>query len=181
MSAVYRVRQFIRAAGATVRSAPEEEGIAARHLTGEGLALFRAMPSYDRRHALDVVATLQGDGHTDRDLLAAALLHDVGKTVGRADAETAKRHRGLRLWHRVAVVLIRAVQPRLLDEVARDEPGSWRQSFYIQQNHAAISAELAEGADCSPQTVTLIRHHEDPVSQVRDPLLMALQAADAAN
>jgi hypothetical protein len=150
-------------------------------LTSEGLALFRAMPSYDRRHALDVFATLQEAGHADPDLLAAALLHDVGKTAGASAEKMTGRDPALRLWHRVVVVLMRAMTPRLLGEVAEDEPGSWRQAFYVQQHHAAISADLAQECGCSPRTVALIRHHEDPAGERVDPLLSALRAADAAN
>ena len=181
MSAVYRARQFVRAARACIWPDPDEESIAAPHLTSEGLALFRAMPSYDRRHAMDVFVTLREAGHADTDLLAAALLHDVGKTVGQSSRKAAGRDPALRLWHRVAVVLMRAVTPRLLNGVAEDEPGSWRQAFHVQQHHAAIGADLAQEAGCSLRTVALIRHHEDPAGEMVDPLLLALQSADAAN
>src|SRR5262245_4407130 len=42
-------------------------------------SLFDRMHVADRRHGLDVVATLRGDGETDRDVLLAGLLHDAGK------------------------------------------------------------------------------------------------------
>jgi len=105
-------------------------------------------------------------------LLAAALLHDVGKTPPQGGR--------LRLWHRVAVVLMRAFWPGLLERIARNQPGSWRQPFYVQGHHAEIGAELARQAGCSSITVALIRRHEGLQRQA-DELLAALQAADGLN
>jgi putative nucleotidyltransferase with HDIG domain len=131
------------------------------------------MPRYDQRHALSVCHTLELQGHAERDLLAAALLHDVGKSV----AQGAR----VGLWHRVAVVLLRAFWPSLLVRLAKDGGASWRRSFFVQVHHAAIGAEAAAQAGCSEITAGLIRHHEDSPNQVPDPLLAALQAADSEN
>lgn len=151
-----------------------------RCLSPAAADLFQMMPPYDRRHALDVLHTLQKRGYTDQDLLAAALLHDVGKT----GHQTGR----LRLWHRVAVVLMHAFWPGLLERLGQERPASsgksrwvWRQPFFVQLHHAAIGAELALKAGCSPQTVELIRRHEDLANPADDPLLAALQAADSAN
>jgi hypothetical protein len=173
MSAIYRVQQFLRAANSWLRPDRGDLDLASEYLPPEALDLFAAMPRYDRRHALDVLGTLQREGYTEPDLLAAALLHDVGKTgLGRDP---------LRLWHRVMVVLLRALVPGRLEALARDEPGSWRQPFFVQQNHAAIGAELARRAGCSPATVNMILRHEDPIAVMDDPLLAALRAADGRN
>lgn len=169
MSAIYRVRQFVRAVGAWIR--PDDAGEVGRYLPDEGVELFQAMPRYDRQHALRVYRLLQDDGHTDPDLLAAALLHDVGKT--------APRNGSVRLWHRVSAVLASAFWPGLLEQMASDQTGSWRQPFYVQLHHAAIGAELARGAGCSRRTTELIHLHEDAVSQADDPLLPVLQSADS--
>jgi hypothetical protein len=171
MSAVYRVRQFLQAAGARLQ--PEDAEEVRRYLSPAAVELYQAMPRYDQQHALQVLRALQSRGHTDPDLLAAALLHDVGKTVRQAGA--------LRLWHRVAVVLMRAFRPGLLERIGEDRPGSWRQPFYVQQQHAALGAELAQAAGCSARTAELILYHEDRTSQQPDPLLVALRAADDVN
>jgi hypothetical protein len=171
MSATYRIRQFLRAAGAWFR--PEDSDCVRRYLPGAAADLFWGMPRYDRQHAYKVLHTLQGEGHSDPDLLAAALLHDVGKTAQPSAAS--------RLAHRVAVVVLQAIQPHLLEQIGQDRPGSWRRPFYTQRYHAIISADLARGANCSARTVELIRHHEDPSAAVDDPDLAALQAADSAN
>jgi putative nucleotidyltransferase with HDIG domain len=131
------------------------------------------MPGYDQHHALEVMRTLQEMGHGDPDLLVAALLHDVGKTVDQRGA--------LRLWHRVSVVLMRAFWPSLLERLGQSHPGNWRRPFFVQQHHAESGAELAHQAGCTARTVELIRRHEDPSSRVDDPFLAALQAADGAN
>jgi len=178
------VRQFVRAAGAWVQ--PETANAASPHLVLNDLPpaaanLFQAMPPYDRRHALAVVRTLQAQGHTDPDLLAAALLHDDGKTGGKTGGKTVGQRGALHLWHRVAVVLCRAFWPGLLERIGQDQTENWRRPFFVQLHHAAIGAELAREVGCSPVTVELIRRHEDPPDQVDDPLLAALQAADSVN
>lgn len=173
MLALYRVRQFFHAAGSWIE--PEEIGhrSASAHLSQEALGLFDSMPRYDRRHALSVLCTLQKQGYADADLLAAALLHDVGKTVRQTSP--------LRLWHRVTVVLMRTFWPGMLERIGQDRPGSWRRAFFVQRNHAAISTELARQAGCSARTVGLILRHEDLPSAADDPMLAALRAADNVN
>jgi putative nucleotidyltransferase with HDIG domain len=136
--------------------------------------LFLTMPYYDQQHALKVLATLRRQGYENADLMAAALLHDVGKSVRQGGRP--------RLWHRVATVLGNAFWPDLLERLSQEDPGGgWRQPFYIQKHHAALGAQLAQDVGCSPVTVGLIRHHEEPGSQTHDRWLAALQAADSMN
>ncbi len=144
-----------------------------RYLPPDAVELFRAMPRYDQKHALNVFGTLQRQGKAEPDLLAAALLHDVGKSPPQGGK--------LRLWHRVAVVLMRAFWPGLLERLGQEELGGWRQPFHTQQHHAAIGADLAGQAGCSPGVVALIRHHEEAAGRAGNPLLAALQAADSMN
>ncbi|MGD2040823.1 MAG: HDIG domain-containing protein [Anaerolineae bacterium] len=171
MSAIYRVSQFLRAVGTWFQPAQIDQDVLGRYLPVDAVRLFEAMPRYDQRHALSVLRLLREQGHTQPDLMAAALLHDVGKT--RAPQGS------LHLWHRVATVLMRSLSPRLVEQVGRDEPGSWRQPFFVQENHAALGAELARQVGCTPRTVELIRYHEDALAGSNVPLLAELQAADA--
>ncbi|MFB0533840.1 MAG: HD domain-containing protein [Anaerolineae bacterium] len=146
-AAVSRVRQFLAALRARVSA--DEMAVLQRYLAPSQRDLFRAMSPIDQRHCLNVFNNLLRRGHTDPDLLRAALLHDVGK-------------RGIRLWHRVAGVLLEAFWPTLLDKLAVNRPQSWLYGFYVYQYHADLSAELAERSGCSPSVVELIRGHHTP-------------------
>ena len=73
----YRVRQFGRAL--TARVSLEERALVARVLPAPAAALFYHMPRQDQRHGLDVLYGLQARGEDAPELLAAALLHDIGK------------------------------------------------------------------------------------------------------
>jgi hypothetical protein len=161
---VHRVGQFV--AHVRARVDPSEEAVVDRVLPARAARLFRSMPVADRRHALDVVARLLAAGQEDADLLAAALLHDAGKG-----------HR-MRLWHRVAGVVLEAVAPWALRRLASPDSGSWRHPFHLYLHHDAISAELAVAAGCSPRAGGFIRGQP---SAADAPLLAALKAADDAS
>lgn len=160
---MHRVHQFV--AHVRARVGPDEVAFAARVLPAPAAGLFDAMPVADRRHALDVASRLVRSGHDDRDLLAAALLHDV-----------AKGHR-MRLWHRVAGVLLDAVTPALLRRLARPDPASWRHPFHLYLHHEAMSADLAVEAGCEARAGEFIR---GTVSDMDLTLLRALRVADDA-
>lgn len=140
---MHRVTQFV--AHVRARVTPEEEGLARDVLPPDAARLFATMPVADRRHALDVGKRLLAAGHDDPDVLCAALLHDA-----------AKGHR-MRLWHRVAGVLLEAVSPGLLRRLASAEPRSWRHAFHLYLHHAELSAEMAMAAGCGPRAGAFIR------------------------
>jgi hypothetical protein len=140
---VHRVRQF--AAHLRARVAPEEERLAQDLLTPEASRLFASMPVADRRHALDVAGRLLDHGVDDRDVLTAALLHDA-----------AKGHR-MRLWHRVAGVLLEAAWPTMLRRLADPNTRSWRHPFHLYLHHASLSADLAVTAGASERAGSFIR------------------------
>ena len=156
-----RVRQFRAHVRAAV--APAERSGLEAWLSGPQLALFDGMHVADRRHGLDVVATLRADGVTDPDVLMAGLLHDAGK------GQTG-------LWPRVVYALGDAYG-RGLWRVAGVVPG-FRASLARLHDHAETSARLAASVGCSPRTVELIRHQDAPIDPDAGRLL---QLADEAN
>jgi len=95
----HRVWQFFRALFARPLTPAEWEEIKLV-LARAQQALFLSMGTGDQRHSLHVMHTLLARGETNRDLLTAALLHDVGKSRFR-----------LRLWERPVVVLIQLCRP----------------------------------------------------------------------
>lgn len=178
-TARYRVRQFFRALAARVSD--EELEQAANILTPASLPLFHSMAAQDQRHALEVYRALCRAGHTNPQLLAAALLHDAGKAAARLPA-----------WQRAIIVLLERFAPRLLVRLSQGEPQGhalslpkgWRRPFIVHARHPEIGARWAEEAGCPPLTVALIRRHQDRLEDCRtekDQLLAALQAADNLN
>ncbi|HSG85427.1 MAG TPA: hypothetical protein VLA23_03735 [Candidatus Limnocylindrales bacterium] len=143
-----KVHQFRSHLTARVRPAEREE-VAAWLEPGQ-LALFDAMHVADRRHGLDVVGVLRGQGVQDRDVLIAGLLHDAGK--GRVG-----------VLPRVAHSLGQAYGPWVGRAVS--VLPAWRRDLVTLAEHAETSAALAAEAGCSQRTVELIRHQEAP----RDP------------
>ncbi len=141
-----KVRQF--RAHLRARVEPAERAALDGWTTPAERALFDAMHVADRRHGLDVAATLRRDGVGERDVLVAALLHDAGK------GDTG-------VWPRVAWSLGEWLGPWVV-RVARRVPG-FAVPLERLAGHAEVSARLAAAAGCSPRTVALIRDQEHPV------------------
>ena len=156
-----KVRQF--RSHVTARVGVDERAGLVDWLSPAQLALFDSMHIADRRHGLDVVATLRADDAADHEVLLAGLLHDAGKG-----------HIGV--WPRVAYSLGQAYGPWVW-RVASIVPG-WRGQLRRLQDHAETSAILAGDAGCPPRTVELIRHQDAPIDPVAG---RALQLADEAN
>jgi HD domain-containing protein len=147
-NAAYRARQFFHALFPRLDA---EHLAQARSILNEGeMALFVSMEKRDQRHGLRVLHHLIDGGEDDRDLLAAALIHDCGK--GRAP-----------VWVRVANVVAPALVAAL---------GSRSNGAYRLVHHARLGAEMAERAGSSPATVRFVggraaEHERDKISMLR--------------
>ncbi len=148
-SARYRVGQVFL----SLRSAATPPAIAElRELLSEAeLACFVAMTPRDRHHSLDVMRRVRerssaGGAPASRDLLAAALLHDVGK--GR-----------LMLRDRVAFVLLYAVSERLGDALGTERGPRWRRALWRIRHHARLGAAQLTEAGSSARVVELVARH----------------------
>jgi hypothetical protein len=166
--AARRVIQFIGAA--IYRHNPEtDRKLRALVQNEEQWQLLLRLSAFDRAHHLRVHDMLLAAGHSDPDLLLAAVLHDVGKADDCGRVWLA--HRGLK-------VLLQAIAPRLLDRLTRHDAGRPGHGLFLAQHHPRLGAELARQAAVPPSCAELIAGHEDPLP-VDDPRLHALIQADA--
>jgi hypothetical protein len=158
---VARFRQFrthLRA-----RVTPQERTALATSITPAQLALFDSMHVADRRHGLDVVASLRAERVIEDDALLAGLLHDAGK------GNTG-------VWPRVVYSLATSYGSWML-WVPRRLPG-FAAALDRLRRHAETSAELASAAGCPARTVALIRYQDAPIDPDFGELL---RLADEAN
>jgi hypothetical protein len=170
--ALYRLGQFL--AALLARVSETECAQAKAYLPQPAWVLFRRMPVADQRHGWRVMRGLQRAGVTDSRLLAAALLHDVGKSEA-----------GLTPIHRAIIVLLGRFWPSALARLAREPAEGWRRPFVIHRCHPALGAQSAARAGCDPLCTALIQRHQEELVQTgpRDEFerwLAALQRADAS-
>jgi len=168
---LYRARQFWLALTAAPTLAELQ---AARSVLAPPLmALFSRMQPGEQAHSLAVYRSLAGQGQNDPDVLAAALLHDVGKTCC-----------PLRVWERALIVIAYRLAPRRAKTWgASPEPAAgWRRPFVTAEQHPTWGAQMAQAAGASPLTVDLIRRHQDRLpgqpQNKADRLLQQLQRYD---
>ncbi|MGH9085459.1 MAG: HD domain-containing protein [Acidimicrobiales bacterium] len=133
-------------------------------------ALFARMPGPDRRHAAGVAREVQRAlGHeATRPVLAAALLHDVGKIES-----------GLRTYGRVvATVSGKVAGPEMAHTWRKQRGYARRVGLYLL--HADLGGDLLELAGSDPLTVAWAREHHlpEPEWTVPAPLGRVLKDAD---
>ncbi len=124
---VHLVRRF---AGSLCGTAPgvADELWAESWLNAAEQALWRRLPNHDRRHSIGVARRFNSSV-TERDLMAGALLHDVGKIDS-----------GLSVFGRVAATVV----------------GARTERFRRYLDHEQIGAEMLASARSSERTVELV-------------------------
>jgi len=132
-------------------------------------ALFTRLSLADQWHSVRVLGDLRAAGYNDPDLLAAALLHDVGKT-----------RYPLTAWDRTVIVVGVALLPRRAARWGQGPPDGWRRPFVIRARHPEWGAAMAAAAGTRAAVVDLIRRHADRPGE-GDDVLRALQWADDQN
>jgi hypothetical protein len=149
---------------------PSEEAWALTQLLPGEVELWVRMPNPDRRHAVGVAHEVLGSlGHeATRPVLAAALLHDVGKTVS-----------GLRTFGRVAATLAGMAAGRTRASAWTEGHGFRRRvGLYLMHPHLGGDLLAMAGADALTEAWT--REHHLPRDQwtVERHLADALKSAD---
>ncbi len=152
---IYRLGQVRQQLGFVPALSTEERMEVACWLPASALPLFATMSNADQHHSLRVCRGLQARGCTERDLLAAALLHDVGKAEGRVP-----------FWTRPVIVLGKRFAPHLLEQLAmhpsvfeKQDVARWQRSLSYAWWHADVGADLAAAVGLSEQAVLYIRTH----------------------
>jgi HD domain len=167
-----RLRQGFRALFAWAQ--PVDVALAATILPPQLLLLFQRMRRSEQQHSLNVLRTLQAQGESDPALLAAALIHDLGKSQV-----------PFYLWDRVIVVLVKAAAPELAKRWGQAAPVGWQRPFAVSLQHPGWGAEMASKAGADPLLVQLIAEHQQrlgsPPRNHVEALLLLLQRADDAN
>lgn len=151
----YRLRQVYQQLGFVPPLTREDYAEVELWLPPSALPLFRQMSIADQQHSLRVCRGLQARGCQEHDMLAAALLHDVGKAQGRVP-----------FWTRPVIVIGKLLAPAILTKLVVEPQHSemqklphWRRQLSYAWWHAEVGAELAAAAGLSEQAVLYIRTH----------------------
>jgi hypothetical protein len=176
MGIFYRGRQFWRG----LRARPTRQGMAEAQevLTPDLYNLFVRLQPSELAHTINVFRAVREQSQ-DPELLAAALLHDIGKIVV-----------PLALWEKIFIVLARNLGlESFFDRFNRGgrdtKTSGFSRGLVVAERHPPRGAEQAHQAGATRMVVQLIRPPQDPFAPNLESrgaqLLAILQAADAEN
>jgi putative nucleotidyltransferase with HDIG domain len=168
----YRLRQLHKNLTAGPLTTAARDEIAAV-LTQPEWELFQRFSYPDQWHSYHVLRALADAGYNHPDLLAAALLHDIGKT-----------RYPLSVGDRIAIVVGRAIFPRRAATWGDGSLDGWKRPFVVHARHPAWGAEMAADSGSRARVVELIRRHQAQLEiqqSENDNLLACLQWADDQN
>lgn len=127
-----------------------------RILPAELRVLFYQMTRDEQAHSIRVCRTLIAEGESEPDLLAAALLHDIGKTTY-----------PLKLWERIWIVLWKMAKSdrnqtnwRVPREEINQHPW-WRRALIVAENHAEWGSQILQQYHASPRLIWLVQYHQE--------------------
>lgn len=175
--AYYRIMQFYRALTAVITE--EDRKFLQQYLCHREEELFFSMALPEQRHSLNTACCAKkmamdyGGRINEKQLVRAALLHDVGKAAG--DMSPVDKS---------LAVLADAAFPQRARSWAKKGRGgriaNLRHALYVYYHHAEISYEKLSALGLSDIAEIAARHHKAPAES--DPLeLLLLRKADAEN
>ncbi|MFC2055233.1 HD domain-containing protein [Chloroflexota bacterium] len=149
MQVIYRARQTWN----TITAIPEKDDIdqVRKILSPDLMSIFLGLQPGEQAHSYWVYNQLRQNGETNHNLLVAALLHDVGKSL-----------HPLRLWERIVIVLGKTFFPQEIKAWGQGDPHGFLRPFVISEKHPDWGADMAAQAGASQMTVSIIRRHQEP-------------------
>ncbi|MFN2158695.1 MAG: HD domain-containing protein [Anaerolineales bacterium] len=122
--------------------------------------LFVQMHPSEQAHSIAVYRHLSNQDIQNKDLLEAALLHDVGKN-----------QHTLSILERIAIVLGNTIFPQKTKLWSTGKPEGWKRPFVVARKHPEWGADLALQAGASKITADLIRRHQDSILYTSDMII----------
>lgn len=163
------MRQFWQAMNYEPRL--EDIEFVSNQLLPSQLRLFLKMQPSEQTHSIWICKKLIEQGQTEQELLAAALLHDIGKT-----------RYPLKIWDRAMIVILNTLLPGVAARLSQKSPDGWARPFVVAVRHPEWGAEMALNSGATPLTARLIRRHHEPVAEthkaIEDVMLYHMQVLD---